>query len=107
MIDRNSYITIINVSLDMTSIKINPSIFKLLHCRVVTQGCYRGKFGVVHKCLDMATNKSCAAKVMKVMKKDKTDVQREIDVMNCLSHPTLVALLDAFEAEQTVVLVME
>ena len=59
---------------------------------------YRGKFGRVLKCRDWDTGKTYAAKfVMCVRREDRRNVEREIEIMNCLDNTKLLNLLDAFD----------
>ncbi|XP_062571039.1 myosin light chain kinase, smooth muscle-like isoform X2 [Saccostrea cucullata] len=68
----------------------------------------KGKFGKVHKCLEKASGKTFAAKVVKCRtQKEKENLKQEVEIMNCLTHPKLLMLWDAFETARSVVLVME
>ncbi|XP_022662812.1 myosin light chain kinase family member 4-like isoform X2 [Varroa jacobsoni] len=58
----------------------------------------RGKFGVVHLCVEKTTGKNLAAKFIKTQRKeDRVDVQREVEIMQKLQHPRLLQLYDAFD----------
>ena len=67
----------------------------------------RGKFGSVYKCVEKATGKHWAAKILKCREADKGKVRLEIEVMNQLKHPKILMLWDAFEAPRKMILVME
>ncbi|XP_076459198.1 uncharacterized protein LOC143292619 isoform X2 [Babylonia areolata] len=91
----------------------------------------RGKFGSVYACREKKTTKTqegggsvVAAKVLKVRSQaSREDARREVEVMKILGgrerrsgdddshhhppHPTLLQLLDVFEAERSMVLVTE
>lgn len=67
----------------------------------------KGKFGSVYKCVEKATGKHWAAKILKCREADKGKVRLEIEVMNQLKHPKILMLWDAFEAPRKMILVME
>ncbi|XP_050167304.1 myosin light chain kinase 3 isoform X3 [Myiozetetes cayanensis] len=67
-----------------------------------------GRFGQVHKCTEMSTGLNLAAKIIKVKgAKEKEEVKNEINIMNQLNHVNLIQLYDAFEAKNSVTLIME
>ncbi|XP_059680645.1 myosin light chain kinase 3 isoform X2 [Gavia stellata] len=67
-----------------------------------------GRFGQVHKCTEISTGLSLAAKIIKVKgAKEREEVKNEINVMNQLNHVNLIQLYDAFEAKNSITLIME
>ncbi|KAM6057605.1 myosin light chain kinase 3 isoform 2-T2 [Chlamydotis macqueenii] len=67
-----------------------------------------GRFGQVHKCTEVSTGLSLAAKIIKVKgAKEREEVKNEINVMNQLNHVNLIQLYDAFEAKNNITLIME
>ncbi|NWI71205.1 MYLK3 kinase, partial [Todus mexicanus] len=67
-----------------------------------------GRFGQVHKCTEISTGLSLAAKIIKVKgAKEREEVKNEINVMNQLNHVNLIQLYDAFEAKNNITLIME
>ncbi|XP_010220900.1 PREDICTED: myosin light chain kinase 3 isoform X2 [Tinamus guttatus] len=67
-----------------------------------------GRFGQVHKCTEISTGLSLAAKIIKVKgAKEKEDVKNEINIMNQLNHVNLIQLYDAFEGKNNITLIME
>ncbi|NXM27858.1 MYLK3 kinase, partial [Oxyruncus cristatus] len=67
-----------------------------------------GRFGQVHKCTEISTGLNLAAKIIKVKgTKEKEEVKNEINIMNQLNHVNLIQLYDAFEAKNSVTLIME
>ncbi|NXA35005.1 MYLK3 kinase, partial [Eudromia elegans] len=67
-----------------------------------------GRFGQVHKCTEISTGLSLAAKIIKVKgAKEKEEVKNEINIMNQLNHVNLIQLYDAFEGKNNVTLIME
>ncbi|KAJ7419484.1 Myosin light chain kinase 3 [Willisornis vidua] len=67
-----------------------------------------GRFGQVHKCTEISTGLQLAAKIIKVKgAKEKEEVKNEINIMNQLNHVNLIQLYDAFEAKNSITLIME
>ncbi|NXN26361.1 MYLK3 kinase, partial [Nycticryphes semicollaris] len=67
-----------------------------------------GRFGQVHKCTEISTGLSLAAKIIKVKgAKEREEVKNEINIMNQLNHVNLIQLYDAFEAKSNITLIME
>ncbi|NXX20611.1 MYLK3 kinase, partial [Podargus strigoides] len=67
-----------------------------------------GRFGQVHKCTEISTGLSLAAKIIKVKgAKEREEVKNEINIMNQLNHVNLIQLYDAFEAKNNITLIME
>ena len=69
----------------------------------------RGKFGTVHRCTEKATGKVFAAKFITTPKpQDRSDVEREVEIMTVLQHPRLLQLYDAFDdGKKTMCLILE
>nr|XP_006012152.1 PREDICTED: myosin light chain kinase 3 [Latimeria chalumnae] len=67
-----------------------------------------GRFGQVHKCVEMSTSLTLAAKIIKVKgAKDREVVKNEINIMNQLNHVNLIQLYDAYESKNNLTLIME
>ncbi|XP_075045318.1 myosin light chain kinase 3 isoform X2 [Mixophyes fleayi] len=67
-----------------------------------------GRFGQVHKCVEITSGLRLAAKIIKVKApKDRDEVKNEITVMNQLNHVNLIQLYDAFECKNDLTLIME
>ncbi|XP_073515742.1 myosin light chain kinase 3 isoform X2 [Phyllobates terribilis] len=67
-----------------------------------------GRFGQVHKCVEVASGLRLAAKIIKVKApKERDEVKNEINVMNQLNHVNLIQLYDAFECKNDLTLIME
>lgn len=68
----------------------------------------KGRFGVVHKVVDLETGQKLAAKFIRCIKaKDRQKVMEEIEIMSSLKHSKLLRLAAAFENPREVVMVME
>lgn len=69
---------------------------------------FRGKFGTVYKCKEKSTSLCLAAKFIAVPnRKERKNVEREIEMMNRLQHPKIIQLYDAFEYNKMVCVVLE
>ena len=68
---------------------------------------FRGKFGVVSKCVHNDSSKEYAAKFVKCRPREKQAMYNEIKIMNELNHKRLVQLYDAYETSKNIVLVLE
>uniref|UniRef100_A0A3B1JJL5 Myosin light chain kinase 3 n=1 Tax=Astyanax mexicanus TaxID=7994 RepID=A0A3B1JJL5_ASTMX len=67
-----------------------------------------GRFGQVHKCAELSSGLTLAAKIIKVKGlKEKVRGENEIGVMNQLNHVNLIQLYDAFESRTNLTLIME
>ncbi|KAJ8417719.1 hypothetical protein AAFF_G00225620, partial [Aldrovandia affinis] len=67
-----------------------------------------GRFGQVHRCAELSSGLTLAAKIIKVKgMKDRDEVKNEISVMNQLDHVNLIQLYDAFESRTNLTLIME
>ncbi|XP_070502473.1 death-associated protein kinase 1-like isoform X1 [Chironomus tepperi] len=68
----------------------------------------RGKFGTVYKCKEKSTKLCLAAKFIAVPnRKERKNVERELDMMNRLHHPRIIQLYDAYEYNKMVCVVLE
>eukprot|EP00794_Sanderia_malayensis_P012034 gene12034-13276_t len=67
----------------------------------------RGKFGVVHKVVNKRNNAVHAAKFIKIPQCKREDVLHEVDIMRKLSHENLVNLVDVYDIENRIILIME
>lgn len=69
---------------------------------------FRGKFGTVYKCKEKSTGLCLAAKFIAVPnRKERKNVERELDMMNRLQHPKIIQLYDAYEYNKMVCVVLE
>ncbi|KAJ1082781.1 hypothetical protein NDU88_002946 [Pleurodeles waltl] len=67
-----------------------------------------GRFGQVHRCAEMSSGLTLAAKIIKVKSaKDREEVKNEINIMNQLNHINLIQLYDAFECKNSFTLILE
>ncbi|XP_033847422.1 death-associated protein kinase 2 [Periophthalmus magnuspinnatus] len=73
-----------------------------------------GHFGQVRRVCERATGQHYAAKFLKVFKStrslhglDRSQVEREVNILQTLKHPNIVALKDLFESRVEVALILE
>ncbi|KAG7315037.1 hypothetical protein KOW79_021125 [Hemibagrus wyckioides] len=95
-----------------------PFEHRIVSAKQVTLGSYYavepnsllggGRFGQVHKCAELSSGLTLAAKIIKVKgMKEREEVKNEIGMMNQLSHVNLIQLYDAFESRTNLTLIME
>ncbi|KAM4725402.1 death-associated protein kinase 2 [Anableps anableps] len=73
-----------------------------------------GHFGQVRKVCERTSRTHWAGKFLKIRKSacsrlgmDRTSVEREVEILQVLQHPNIVALKDVFESRSEVVLILE
>ena len=67
----------------------------------------RGKFGVVNKCKRKSDGLELAVKYIRKTHSSKSEVLREIAMMNLLHHKRLISLHDAYETPKNMIVIME
>uniref|UniRef100_A0A3P8P0Y4 Myosin, light chain kinase a n=1 Tax=Astatotilapia calliptera TaxID=8154 RepID=A0A3P8P0Y4_ASTCA len=70
---------------------------ELAHCQ----------FGVVHRCIEIATKKTYMAKFIKVKGTDRELVLREIEALNVGRHKNIIYLHEYFESMEEIILIFE
>uniref|UniRef100_A0A672THT5 Protein kinase domain-containing protein n=1 Tax=Strigops habroptila TaxID=2489341 RepID=A0A672THT5_STRHB len=65
-----------------------------------------GQFGQVYKCTEISTGLHLAAKIIKGAR-EKEEVKNEIIIINQINHVNMIQLYDAFEAKNSITLIME
>ncbi|KAM7372754.1 hypothetical protein PAMP_007652 [Pampus punctatissimus] len=73
-----------------------------------------GHFGQVRRLLELATGTYWAGKFQKIRKNpcsrlglERSSVEREVQILQAVQHPNIVALKDVFESRSEVVLILE
>ncbi|CAL8243535.1 unnamed protein product [Lota lota] len=95
-----------------------PFVHRIVSAKQVPMGSYYsimpnevlggGRFGQVHKCAELSSGLTLAAKIIKVrVMRERDEVKNEIGVMNQLNHVNLIQLYDAFESRTNLTLIME
>jgi len=67
----------------------------------------KGKFGVVNRCIRKNDKLELAAKFIRKTSSSKSEVLREIEMMNLLHHKRLINLFDAYETPKQMIVIME
>ena len=76
----------------------------------ISENCFvlfRGRFGIVKKCVHLDTATHYCAKYIKTRPSQKEEFKKEVDVMNMVRHPRLIRLHEAFEEPRQIVLILE
>lgn len=75
---------------------------------------YSGHFGQVRQVRERTSGTFWAGKFLKIRKVacsrlglDRSSVEREVEILQAVQHPNIVALKDVFESRAEVVLILE
>lgn len=74
---------------------------------VICEELARCQFGVVHRCVEIATKKTFMAKFIKVRGTDRELVLREIEALNVARHRNIIYLHEYFESMEEIILIFE
>lgn len=74
---------------------------------VISEELARCQFGVVHRCVEIATKKTFMAKFIKVKGTDRELVLREIEALNVARHRNIIYLHEYFESMEEIILIFE
>lgn len=73
-----------------------------------------GQFAIVKRCIDKSTGIEYAAKFIKKRQSRasrrgvrREEIEREVDILQQITHPNIVALHDVYENRTDVVLILE
>lgn len=67
----------------------------------------RGKFGIVHRCVEISSEKTFLAKFVKVKGADQAIVKKEIATLNLARHKNFLLLQESFESPEELVMMYE
>lgn len=84
--------------------KKNP---KLLDKYVLGKLLGQGAFGVVYKCRRKGTNTDCAVKMIDQVETPLDEIKKEVEMLEVLKHPTMIALHEVFYEKVFVCMVLE
>lgn len=68
---------------------------------------YRGRYGIVQKCISKKTQEAVAAKYLRLRTKKRLEIRREAELHQRLLHPHIITFFDAYEAGRNLIIVME
>lgn len=74
---------------------------------IISEELARCQFGVVHRCVEIATKKTFMAKFIKVKGTDRELVLREIEALNVARHKNIIYLHEYFESMEEIILIFE
>ena len=67
----------------------------------------KGSFGKVFQVRNKSTNKFYACKKISKLNMDKTQFQKEVEILMRMDHPNIIKLYEVFESENSMYLIME
>ena len=74
---------------------------------IISEELARCQFGVVHRCVEIATKKTFMAKFIKVRGMDRELVLREVEALNMARHKNIIYLHEYFESMEEIILIFE
>lgn len=88
--------------------KAQHSDTKNLHNKYsITEELGRGQFGIVHRCVDVSSEKTYMAKFVKVRGSDQAIIKKEIATLNLAKHTNFLLLHESFESPEELVLIYD
>jgi serine/threonine protein kinase len=93
----------------MNSIQFtNCKYYHPINDYLIGQNLGSGSFSVVKKCFDRQTNELFAMKIIKKKSFKKLEIlENEVTIIQQTSHPNIIKLIDLYETEEELFLVME
>lgn len=67
----------------------------------------RGQFGIVHRCVDISSEKTYMAKFVKVRGADQAIIKKEIATLNLARHTNFLLLHESFESPEELVMIYD
>lgn len=88
--------------------KAQHSDSKNLHNKyAIAEELSRGHFGIVHRCVDISSEKTYMAKFVKVRGADQALVKKEITILNLAKHTNFLLLHESFESPEDLVMIYD
>lgn len=88
--------------------KAHHSDSKNLHNKyAIAEELSRGQFGIVHRCVDLSSEKTYMAKFVKVRGADQAIVKKEIATLNLAKHTNFLLLHESFESPEELVMIYD
>lgn len=88
--------------------KAQHSDAKNLHNKyAIAEELSRGQFGIVHRCVDISSEKTYMAKFIKVRGADQAIVKKEITTLNLARHTNYLLLHQSFESPEELVMIYD
>lgn len=67
----------------------------------------RGQFGIIHRCVDISSEKTYMAKFVKVRGADQAIVKKEIATLNLAKHTNYLLLHESFDSPEELVMIYD
>lgn len=88
--------------------KAQHSDAKNLHKKyAIAEELGRGQFGIVHRCVDISSEKTYMAKFVKVRGADQAIVKKEIATLNLTKHTNYLLLHESFDSPEELVMIYD
>uniref|UniRef100_A0A3P9GXZ1 Protein kinase domain-containing protein n=1 Tax=Oryzias latipes TaxID=8090 RepID=A0A3P9GXZ1_ORYLA len=88
--------------------KVQHSDSKNLHNKyAIAEELGRGQFGIVHRCVNISSEKTYMAKFVKVRGADQAIIKKEIATLNLAKHTNFLLLHDSFESPEELVMIFD
>lgn len=88
--------------------KAQHSDAKNLHNKyAIAEELSRGQFGIVHRCIDITSEKTFMVKFVKVRGADQAVIKKEIATLNLAKHTNFLLLHQSFESPEELVMIYD
>lgn len=88
--------------------KVQHSDSKNLHNKyAIAEELGRGQFGIVHRCVNISSEKTYMAKFVKVRGADQAIIKKEIATLNLAKHTNFLLLHNSFESPEELVMIFD
>lgn len=88
--------------------KAQHSDAKNLHNKyAIAEELSRGQFGIVHRCIDITSEKTFMVKFVKVRGADQAIIKKEIATLNLAKHANFLLLHQSFESPEELVMIYD
>ena len=88
--------------------KVQHSDGKNLHNKyAIAEEVGRGQFGIVHRCVDISSEKTYMAKFVKVRGADQAIVKKEIATLHLARHTNFLLLHESFDSPEDLVMIYD
>uniref|UniRef100_A0A8C2ZP14 Protein kinase domain-containing protein n=1 Tax=Cyclopterus lumpus TaxID=8103 RepID=A0A8C2ZP14_CYCLU len=87
--------------------KVNSDAKNMHNKYAIAEELGRGQFGIVHRCVNISSEKTYMAKFFKVRGADQAIVKKEITTLNLAKHTNYLLLHESFESPEELVMVYD
>uniref|UniRef100_A0A3B3DI64 Protein kinase domain-containing protein n=1 Tax=Oryzias melastigma TaxID=30732 RepID=A0A3B3DI64_ORYME len=90
------------------TVATDPIDSKNLHNKyAIAEELGRGQFGIVHRCVNISSEKTYMAKFVKVRGADQAIIKKEIATLNLAKHTNFLLLHNSFESPEELVMIFD